>query len=175
MKYVDIKAICNSGDVFAVKGKGFAGAFIRALTGESYSHVAMLVFENNGLLVFEFVEGVGFQTMPASEWLRRRKGQRVCYCPAPPHVTSRVCDVVVAAKAYRNSSVISRWYGWLSLLKIWASQKTGFKIPVRQKVCSTFVQECWASSGFKLPTTATPGDIVNHCDPIHKITKGKEF
>ena len=169
MTYKEIRTVCKTGDVLAVKGDGIAGKVIRALTGESYSHVAMLVWTVSGLMAYEFVEGTGFQIMPASEWVRRRKGQNLRYCVAPEQVTSRSHLVSSAAKSYRNSSVASRWYGWISLVKVFISQKTGMKIHVLQKVCSTFVQECWLAARFELSTTADPGAIVNACDPIYKI------
>lgn len=169
MTYDEIKLVCNTGDVLAVKGKGIAGRIIRTLTGESYSHVAMLVWETHGLMAYEFVEGTGFQILPASEWVRRRRNQNLCYCVAPKLVTSRNHLVGPAARSYRNSSVASRWYGWASLVKVFFSQKLGIKIHVHQKVCSTFVQECWAAAKYELKTTADPGEIVNACDPIHKI------
>ncbi|WP_321532283.1 hypothetical protein [uncultured Desulfuromonas sp.] len=170
MTYADLRIRAVTGDVLAVKGTGIAGRIIRALTGESYSHVALLVQETSGLFAYEFVEGTGFQILPASEWVRRRQKQNLRFCRAPERVLNNPNAVAAAARCYRNSSVVSRWYGWLSLVKVWLSQKTGLKIPVRQKVCSTFVQECWAATGYTLPTTADPGEIVNACDPIHTIT-----
>lgn len=169
MTYEQIKKRALTGDVLAVKGNGFASKIIRTFTGESYSHVALLVKENHGLMAYEFVEGVGFQILPASEWVRRRKNQNLRYCVAPSEVSSLAVLVESAAKSYRNSSVASRLYGWFSLVKVFISQKIGLKIKVRKKVCSTFVQECWATARFELSKTADPGEIVNACDPIHKI------
>lgn len=170
MTYAELRIRAVTGDVLAVKGTGIAGSIIRAFTGESYSHVALLVQETAGLFAYEFVEGTGYQILPASEWVRRRKKQNLRFCRAPQAVVADPDAVAAAARLYRNSSVISRWYGWLSLAKVLVSQITGLKIPVRQKVCSTFVQECWAATGYTLPTTADPGEIVNACDPVHTIT-----
>jgi len=175
MNYATLRQQAKTGDILAVKGTGFIGGLIRALTGESYSHVALLVWDDGGLMVYEFVEGTGYQAMPASEWLRRRTGQRVHYGIAPRIVGQYQTLVAQAARRYRNSSVAARWYGWFSLPKVWFSQLIGRRIPVRQKVCSTFVQECWQAGKYAglRNSSADPGSIVSHCDVLHKLTTPK--
>ncbi|PLY04755.1 MAG: hypothetical protein C0622_02285 [Desulfuromonas sp.] len=169
MTYADIRAIAKTGDVFAVQGNGMVSKIIRVLTGESYSHVAMLVWLDEGLFVAEFVEFVGYQIMPASEWVRRRQGQELIYCEGPKCVRACPQPVKEDAVGYRNASVAARWYGYISLFLILYSQITGRKVHVIQKVCSTFVQKCWAAAGHYLPRTADPGDIVKACPTTHRI------
>lgn len=175
MTYDQLRKIAATGDVLAVKGSGIAGRIIRAFTGESYSHVAMLVWDTAGLYAYEFVEGVGFQSMPASEWVRRRQKQNLRYCRAPKLVRQNQAAVATAARKYRNSSVMSRWYGWFSLVKVWLSQKIGTEIPVIQKVCSTYIQECWLDTGFVFDITANPGTVVDACNPILTINEEEDL
>ncbi|PLY02754.1 MAG: hypothetical protein C0622_05240 [Desulfuromonas sp.] len=169
MTYEQIRNQAQTGGVLAVRGTGTVSKVIRVVTGESHSHVAMLVWLDDGLYVFEFVEFVGFQILPASEWLRRRQGQDIIYCSPPRHVAANPDRVKAAAISYRNASVAARWYGYISLFLILYSQITGRKVHVIQKVCSTFVQECWAAAGHRLKRTADPGDIVEACPATYKI------
>lgn len=174
MTYSALRKRAKTGDIFAVRGTGLVSWLIRAATGESYSHVALLVWIHTGLYVFEFVEGVGYQSMPASEWLRRRQGQQLCYGVGPKILATYSERIREAAIKYRHSSVMSRMYGYLSLLKVWAGQILGRNIHVHQKVCSTFVQECWAAGTFHMGPTADPGDIASACSEIHVVyTEGE--
>ena len=169
MKYSELRDKIKTGDVLAVKGAGFFSSLIRVFTGESYSHVAMFVWDVGGLFVFEFVEGVGYQSMPASEWLRRRSKQRVLCCIAPETIHENAFEVSIAAKSYRNAKAAQRSYGWLSLLKVWVSQITSKRFKVRQLVCSTFVQHCWQAGQVTLNNTADPGTIVAACHTYYSV------
>lgn len=177
MTYAEIKKDVRSGDVLLVKGTSFFGTAIRMLTGESYSHVAMLVWQSplpsskGNLWVFEFVEGKGFQSMPASTWIAQRKGEKLTYGRAPLQVR-QFCDLAkLAALEYRTKSVFKRGYGWLSLVKVLLSQITKKRIGVHQRVCSTFVQECWERAGYDMPQTADPGDIGEYCQQKTTLTE----
>ena len=147
---------------------------IRMLTAESYTHVALLAWEDcGGLWVYEFVEGTGYQAMPASQWFERYKGREVFHGTAHEIVHAHPHQVIQAAKAYRDKGFSQR-YGWLSLLKVWASQILNKRIPVRMKVCSTFIQEVWAAAGYDcMPRTADPGDIAMECGRLTRIVQGE--
>lgn len=169
MTYAFMRKQVKTGDVLIVRGTGIISRLVRTFTGESYSHVALLVWEKDGLHVFEFVEGVGFQSMPTSEWLRRRRKQKLYLGVAPKVLGDHAGKIKAAAVKYRNGSVMSRMYGYFSLVKVWLSQKIGKKIPVHQRVCSTFVQECWSAGFFSLKRTADPGDIADACSALHAL------
>ena len=168
MDYSALRQMAASGDVLIVRG----GRLIRILTAESFSHVALLVWEADcgGLWVYEFVETGGYQAMPFSQWLALREGQAVFYGQAPDIVRAHPALVVEAAHAYRAKHPLRRWYGWLSLPKVWLSQLIGRRVPVRTTVCSTFVQHIWERAGYDcMGRTADPGDIAMECNHLIKI------
>lgn len=155
-----------SGDVILVKGQGVIGTLIRGLTGESYSHVALLLRDPGGVgwQVAEFGEGIGFSLMPLVEWLDKRRGQTLFYGVAPEVVRQKPGTVHLAATRYVSAGWIRGTYGYLSLAKVWLSQVLKINIPVLQKVCSTFAQEVWKLAGYTgFTRTADPGDIAEHC------------
>lgn len=174
MKLSELKKRAKSGDVLLVKSDTAIGKLIRVLTGESYSHVAVLIWvpgaSGNELRVYEFVEGVGHQTMSLNDWMHTRAGQILSYGMAPDPVHAAPVKVRTAAEYYKDASLLQRSYGYLSLVKVWLSQVIRRHIRVRQKVCSTFVQEVWRCAGFDgITRTADPGDIAENCQTLYPI------
>lgn len=168
MALSELKKRARSGDVLLVKSEKPVGVLIRVLTGESTSHVATVVWALTDscreLVVYEFVEGVGYQVVNLEKWFDDRQGQKVEYGVAPVEVHARPHRVQAAAESYTNAGRLKRSYGYLSLVKVWLSQLLRCRIPVRQKVCSTFVQEVWRAAGYdQIQRTADPGDIAEHC------------
>jgi len=171
MTYAEMREIAETGDVLLVRGN----MLVRIFSAESYSHVALLVWLDDGsggLWVFEFVEGKGFQAMPASQWFAGRSRQRIYYGTAPEVVRFNGSVAKNLALSYRVKRPVRRVYGYLSLLVVWASQVTGLRLPVWLRVCSTFVQECWEATGYTgLKRTADPGDIAEVCQSLTPITE----
>lgn len=167
MTYADLRHLAQTGDVLLVRGN----TLVRVLSASSFSHVAVLVWmPDGGLWVFEFVEGVGYQAMPASQWFAARKGQAVYHCQAPLIVRRNAAEVRKHVLTYRDGRRIKRRYGWLSLVTVWLSQVTGRRIPVWAKVCSTFAQEVWERAGYTgFTRTADPDDFVEHCLHIAQV------
>jgi hypothetical protein len=165
MQYSAIRSKIRTGDIFAVEGRGLIGAAIRVLTGQQFSHVAMLLDKGpGGVWVAEFVEGVGYQQMPASEWLKPRVGKRqyVYWGCAPHSVRTGSADLFVFVNRFRPENGNTRYSYW-TLLTVWWSQIT--RRQQRGKyVCSTFVQRAWESVGYRRFTQlADPGDFLHHC------------
>lgn len=174
MTTTELKDRAKSGDPLLVKSEKPVGVLVRVLTGESTSHVAVLVWVTveggRALLVYEFVEGIGHQVVPVEKWLADRAGQKITFGVAPAVVHARPHRVQAAAESYTDASRFKRSYGYLSLVKVWLSQLIRCRIPVRQKVCSTYVQEVWRSAGYdQIPRTADPGDIAEHCQSLYPI------
>lgn len=178
MTYEVMRSLARNGDVLLCRTERMG--FIRIATGESVQHVAVLIWLIDGLWVFEFVENVGFQAMPASQWFDGRTNQTIFFGIAPEEVRGKP-EVFEAAVRYRNVKFNekSRWerfktlgYGWVSLLKVWASQVTGKRVAVVQKVCSTFAQEIWEAPGYKgFVDTADPGNFTTLCQSLHIIER----
>lgn len=159
MNYKQLRNSAISGDVLGVKGDGFFSKIVKFFTKEKYSHVAMLVWHGTGLWVYEFVEGRGYQCMPASQWLELRNGQKIYFGRGPNEMTNNEECIIKSTGSFRVSE-IKQHYGIISLVKVVLSQWTGKKINVYFKVCSTFIQHVWEECGFKMDTTADPGDIM---------------
>lgn len=173
MTYDEMRKIAQSGDVLLVRGN----ALVRVFSAESVSHIAVLVWmpamhgpRSGGLWVFEFVEGTGYQSLPASQWFAQRRGQLIFYGRAPYSVTTYPDRVFSMATRYRYLDGERRRYGWLSLATVWMSQILDRRLPVWAKVCSTFAQEVWEFAGYHgLRRTADPGDFVEHCQSLTRI------
>lgn len=176
MTYQDMREIARNGDVLLVRGN----AAVRIFSAESVSHVAVLVWvpalhgpRSGGLWVYEFVEGTGYQALPASQWFDQRRGQLILYGRAPNAVAAFPDRVFSAATRYRFLQPMRRRYGWLSLATVWASQVLGRRLPVWARVCSTFAQEVWEFAGYYgLKRTADPGDFVEHCQSLTPVEEG---
>jgi hypothetical protein len=164
--YKTIRERVKNGDVLVVQGKGFVSGLIRVLTGESYSHVGMLLWMDKGLFVAEYKEFKGFQIVPASTWVSSvlEAGDTPYFGKSPQIVSSSSQSVFDEALDFRKKP-----YGYLSLIKVWASQITRWKIKTRRFVCSTFVQYVWAKAGYNIKGTADPGDIASHVNYLSRI------
>lgn len=168
MDYQGLKGIASTGDVLLVR----KSTWVRLLTAESFSHVAILVWEGNhgGLWVYEFVEGTGYRSTPASAWIDQYAGCDLWLGMAPEIVRMNGETVRTAAHSYRDKRKIFQRYGWLSLIKVWLSQWLKIRIRVFQRVCSTFVQELWEAAGYTgFSQTEDPGNIANACCHLIKI------
>ena len=170
MDYTEIRHKATTGDVLGVMGAGFFSKVIKFMTKEDFSHVAMLVWHGTGLWVYEFIEGRGYQCMPASQWFEIRAGQTVFYGKAPLVVRARPADVIKAAGSFRVARVKQR-YGYFSLVKVLISQIFKKKIHVHFMVCSTFIQHVWDACGFEQRFTADPGDIMRRAAIEGPLTK----
>ncbi len=174
MTTAELLTRAQNGDVLLVKGERGISRWIRILTGESYSHVAVLVWVVVGpireLFVYEFVEGTGYQVMTLGKWIESRQGQMVFYGVAPDVVREHPDAVAHAAESFRDASRFRRSYGYLSLAKIWVSQLIRRPISVMQKACSTYAQYVWRGARYdNIKRTADPGDIAEHCRALHPL------
>lgn len=168
MDYLEIRHKATTGDVLGVMGSGFFSKVIKFLTKEDFSHVAMLIWHGTGLWVYEFVEGRGYQCMPASQWMEIRAGQTIFYGKAPLIVRAKPADVIKSAGSFRVGRGKTH-YGYLSLIKVWLSQIFKRKIHTHFMVCSTFIQHVWRDCGFDHSKTADPGDIMSICSAYGEL------
>lgn len=172
ISYAQLRTFAKTGGVLGVKGKGLVSNVIKFFTREEYSHVAMLVWIENGLWVFEFVEGIGYQCMPASQWFELREGQTIFYGPPPKIVTENGQALVDRALSFRGSK-FRRHYGYFSTVRIFFAQFLNTNNKTIFKVCSTFIQDCWTHAGYTFNQTADPGDIMRHAEisgPLIQVT-----
>lgn len=163
MNYAEIREQAIDGDVMLVEGRGFVSRFIRAFTGQNISHVAILIWINNGLYVVEMKERIGFRMMPASQWVKQA-GHILYYGKAPDGVRTYPQIARQAALKLRGEK-----YGYLSLFGVWLSQFSGKNRKGRQLVCSTAIQRVWNACGYRFDQTPDPGDFVRLCQFVSKL------
>lgn len=167
MDYEDFRKKAKTGDVLGVKGDKLFGKLIKWITKEEYTHVALLVWHGNGLWVYEFVERLGYQCMPASQWFDLRQGQKIFFGRAPLAVTSNPIAVMQAASNFR-ATVYRQHYGIITLIKVALAQWFKVKIKTHFEVCSTFVEEVWVACGYNdFKMTPDPGNIMKHASRLY--------
>ena len=170
MNYSAVRAWASNGDVIGVKGTNFIGKAIRFFTQEKYSHVALFVWHEGGLWVYEFLGRGGYQCTPASQWFQLRKGQDIWVGKAPAVVRTVPERVMLSASSFR-SSFIKQQYGFLSYITIALAQITKSRPDTALKVCSTFVQHVWEQCGYRFTVTPDPGDVMRIAKNIAPLVK----
>jgi hypothetical protein len=172
MDYLQLRHTATTGDVLGVKGTGLFSKIVHFFTKEDFTHVALLVWHGTGLWVYEFVEGTGYQCMPASQWYKLRNGQNIFFGKSPIIVRTRPHKVIDLASSFRASESAQK-YGLYTLFLVWLSQKTGKEYKVVRNVCSTFVQTVWEGCGISIDKNSTPGSImkISKCyGPLQRLT-----
>lgn len=176
MDYFTFRETVKTGGVLGVQGNGFIGLLIRVLTGQSFQHVAMTYWtkEDNlmRLKVAEFIEGVGFQIMYASEWFedRQKKGHIVFYGKPPKEVIKNSLRVKVEIFKLRDSDKeIEKNYNYWELPLVWIANIFNMDTSRLGGICSSFVGKiynlCGVSRYFHVP-----GDILTMCNGIEKVS-----
>lgn len=166
MHYREMRDKACNGDVLLLEGHGWVGTLIRVLTGQSFSHVALLLWIDNGLWVAEMKELHGYRLMPASHWLENTMhGAHVYWGAAPDMVRTRHIVVKEEAFKYRNQR-----YSYISLFTVWLSQILRRKV-ASKLVCSTFVQRVWSACGFQFEQTPDPGDYLHLCSSVTRLAE----
>jgi hypothetical protein len=155
----------HNGDVLLVEGRGLIGTGIRMLTGQQFSHVAMLLWLDDATLwVVEMKEGLGYRITPASQWVPEKcDGARLYFGRAPLKVTAAPDLVRTTALQYRGHR-----YSYWTLATTWVSQILRRPLP-NGLVCSTFVQRVWAACGVRFLQTADPGDYMHLANDVTSI------
>jgi hypothetical protein len=162
MEYAQLRQQAQDGDVLLVEGKALISRFIRAFSGESISHVAMLFWIGTGLFVAEFIEGddTPYNIVPASQWFDQYKGIQVLFGMAPAMVRGKA-GVMATVEQFRATKKPK--YGWWTFPVILLAQWTNKDYKVGGKVCSTFVEAAWSACGYKFSRTPDPGDYIAMC------------
>ena len=163
MNYSDARNSMSSGDVLMVKGTHLVGRLIRAITGESFNHVAMILRSFSGVFVVEMREGKGFRITPASQWFEEQKNKTVLWGRFPGKRRGDFCHELYAMRQRTKP------YSYWTLITVWISQFTRRGAP-GNLVCSTFVQNSWKSCGYTMSKRlADPGDFMEHAQDINVV------
>jgi len=171
MVYSQLRPNIKTADVIIFEGRGFGQRIIRALTGESASHIELVVEVADGLWAYGYRGKGGFNAEPLSQVIDRAlaEGQRVYHGEAPAWVASRAPEIIAAAIQYRDHDSPPKYSFW-SLPKVWIAQFTG-KVVKTGLVCCTFVMRMWEVSGYTFAKTPDPGDFLTLCKRVTPITQ----
>lgn len=168
MKYSLVRDSAATGDLLLLEGSGPVGVFIRVATGQQISHVAMLVWINEGLWVAE-MRNSGYSLTPASQRVPEMLEQGIVYWgKAPNRVRIRPILIQKRALSFRGER-----YSWWSLAAVWCAQVFKRTLP-RSLVCSTFIEEVWQAAGWDFSQTPDPGDFMSMCQSVTAIASNAQ-
>lgn len=175
MDYEHCRNFAKTGDIIGCEGKSFVQVAIRKITGQSFNHVAMLVWIDTGLYIFEFVEGDGFRFVPASAWVKKRlkKKEFLYWGKAPKIIRDGELFILDHVTTIRKAEKSKRNYNYWELPVIWASQYLGFNVEALSGVCSTSIAQAWKKCGYRWQRMPRPGDFMHHCEELTLINKIK--
>lgn len=176
MEYYKFRATAKTGGVLGVKGHGAIGLFIRVLTGESIQHVAVVFWNLEGkiprLKVAEFVEGVGFQIMYASDWFRdRQKQNHIVFYGIPPKevITKESLVTSMIYKLRDSDKALEKNYNYWELPLVWFANMFNISTSKLGGICSSFVGKIYKRCGV-VGFFRIPGDILIMCNGIEKVS-----
>lgn len=163
MDYANLRARAATGDLILLEARHLVGILVRVLTGQQISHVALLVWIDEGLWIAE-MRNAGFSLAPASQRLPEMACEGPLYWGRAPAavqmVTSAVARTILGFRGAR--------YSWWSLVAVWVAQLLRRHMPSRL-VCSTLVERAWASAGMTFRQTPDPGDFMRYCDSVSPL------
>ena len=163
--YRQIRANARNGDVLMVSGSGPISLMIRAATFSRMSHVALLLWIDEGLWVFEAKEFQGLRFMPASLYVKDAIDSNTgIYFGLAPYVVHTAGNIVYdTAMNYRKAS-----YGYRALFSVLAAQLAsrwfkGVKVDSDAVVCSILIQRVWEACGHDFSRLMSPGMFTDEC------------
>jgi hypothetical protein len=144
--------------------------WVRILTAESFSHVGILLVEDDEVYVVETHESLNnTRKIALDTWLEKYD---IVYVGRPLPLIRKHRDIIKEKiYEYLAQPVSDKKYGYLTLPLVWFNQIfTKHKLPHRLNVCSTFVQEMWNSTGWTFGRLMDPGDVaIEGCDLLRRI------
>ncbi len=160
-----VAAYARTGDVLLVRGKT---TVIRYLTGESVSHVALIVKEAPNMWVHEYLVG-GYRISRLEDWFKAERKDNVLWGVAPPEVREAEYRLGLAVIAEGNKK-----YSVAMLLSVFLSQ-FGIRLPFKGHVCSTFIQEVWSYAlGSFNKKKMDPGDFIFASESLRRVTSKED-
>lgn len=171
MNYEDLRKNAGTGDILLQAGTGLASRMIRVFTGSQYSHVALLVWIDNGLFVSEVKPGTGYTLTPASQRIEEMCNSGIVrYGKAPLDLNMRLArEAIMKFRDGAEDRDLDPSYSYLSGFIIWISQLINRPLP-HKFVCSTYVQHIWAAGGIEFNRTADPEDFARYIENLWRVS-----
>ena len=166
MNIAEIKEEAKTGDVLVT----VSSLFVRALTWESFSHVAVVLILDNIVWVVEAHENTGTTSKILFDtWIQDYDLVFLC---KPPTIVALNRDVVeTSILDYLKKPEEEKRYGYWTLPLVWWNQITNKRSKHKLNVCSTVAQFFWNSTGWILGKLADPGDIFKSSLIAYRIEK----
>jgi len=170
VNYAELREQARTGGVILIEGRSFVSRVIRAATGQNISHVALLYWEDEALMLAEMREFKGYVMSPASQRLQNDMKNCHVYYGSPP-------DIVVDSPKLREAifSARTKNYGYMSLFKVLWSQFRATKTPPKDLVCSTYIAMVWTSAGYKFIGSPDPGDYMRLCTSVTALDLSEHY
>lgn len=162
MTYNDLRPLLHTGDLLLVQGAWW----IRVATGESVSHVGLVLRRGSGVWVADYTWRSGYRVVPASQWLAERAHRRLWWGRAPLPVRAAPQQVLWQADRWRADPPP---YAWWELPAIWWHQLLGRPYRARGPQCHSYVYTIWRAAGYAEPPPRDPGDYLSRCDEIRPV------
>ena len=161
INYAQLRANARTGDLLALKGRGIASYLVRIFTATSWSHVAVLLWVDEGLWVCEMAWS-GYRMRPASQWVPEQSAD-VWWCRAPEFIKEECATEVLLAHRGRP-------YSYWSLITTWISNLLNRRLPSGD-ICSELAQNLVESCGGKRQKSLwTPDDAVTFWGSATRIS-----
>ena len=164
MKYEQLRDNIKNGDLVLVKGEGFGHTVVRISTGESFSHVGLFLWMEDGLWVADMNIYGNYRLTPASQYTKMYLRGSVFWGEAPELFKEKAESIRNVILSYRKQT-----YSVPSLLSVLTSQIVRRPMRNHGLVCSTFVEKIWESVGFKFDKNPDPGDYLELCRKVIDI------
>jgi hypothetical protein len=169
MNYNELIDEASTGDIFLVKDDNFLARLVRFFTGESISHVAIILKSSEALLVCEYLASGGYKISPILTWINYNYPlcESIFFGKFPQSNYNPESALKMKNLAYTFSG---EKYSFLTFIKIWVAQVFRLKVDT-EFVCSSFIQKIWEEGGgVKFDITPDPGDFFSKCEYVKKIT-----
>lgn len=166
----DVVARAQTGDKLLVHGGDFVQELIEFDTQAPFCHVAVLVIPNPGeVLVTEFVEGTGYQSMTLDDWLSGRPNDFVFFGKAPVIVNQNAGAILADQAKFADPNKDK--YDYAALPVVLLSEITGKTFDIKGNVCSLYGQHEDEIAGYPTPGNAAPGDFLYRCQYVAYINR----
>ena len=168
----------KTGDLFALRGgRNIASKIIEAVTDGEYCHVGIFFWKDEELFIAEMYNS--YREISLKDRLAEGGSSTPCWGAAPEILRLQPEKVTAEMDAFR-ADAREHSYDYLTLLRVWASDKFGMEFNSEETgvVCSVYAQRIWGEvlDGF-FQVLWSPNDIVKLCSevvclPITATTSG---
>jgi hypothetical protein len=158
MSYEQAKSKIKTGDLLFCSGRYLVSEMIKRMSNSAFSHIAVLVFWDEHVLVLESVEDDGIRVVPLTHYLFNYENSKEKYNGEMYVARHKVVDgpdfdkEKIKAMCGKVIDLLNRNYDKDEIAKIFAriSLGMGRHSDDFEYMCSEFVDECFKELGIEL-------------------------